>query len=1031
MWGSGKSPIVPRQRPSVKRKGHGQGAGGVTVPPMLLWLALGFTPAPAPRPTGAPLQHLDRHAALQWKFSSGAAARSFESVWGPTTFRWNERTGAPRFVGLAAVAEADADALVADLAALSNVPTDELRLASVRSTPRGNGERTLLRYTRTWRGVPVEGDEVSLVSTDGRIGAAWVRLTPLGPLPSPKAGEVIVADPERGYGRLVRLLRSPTWVRALDREGREVFAYDPRHFDSVTVTHEEFTVDDALVTHPARDVRVTDSTGLSEQTADDGSHTLTGTLTVTLEGTTLRVNQNGSTISHTGSDDIDLDGGDDLSLSAASTLHHVHEVWDWLGLRWPTHSWLSGQVRADVDVAAGSCNAYYTNGTINFFAASDTCNATGRIASVIYHEVAHGIHEYILASGSFASDVSEGSADYVSATLLDDPDISRGFYIDGSGIRELDTDKVYPTDMTGEVHNDGLIWASFLWNLREQWMGSMGEEDGVENTDLLFLGALEQGPGLTDLGEAVLVADDDDGDWSNGTPHDCELIELLDHHGIGPGALGVLTVSQFPLGPQASDTEGYPVSVTVEQHFNHCTGALPPTVAVWMSDDSNVRVPLPDGTGWDAWTQLPLSSADGETWTGTLPRQAVPAFYSYFTVVTSADGTESAASHGDLDQGLYNFRIGDRAALWCDDFESGGPGFSHGANIPWEGVVGATDEWTIGSALGTTGRDPDVAASGTDVVATALNADYLPNNAEHLFTPALGLTTEGRMRLLTYQRWLTVEDGQYDSAQVVVSDGTTVARLWGNAPTVGGTTALLDTDWTTLDHDLSSMLTHEGLSAAPLSFGFSLRTDAGLEYGGWALDDLCVVELDDPPDHYRRVELVGAWTDIGDGEVGEVDLQWHTPWIWPLAGTVLLRQEGRAPESLDDGVIVHLDLSPQHGELHEVSDVLPGLERGTSWTYALFAWGQNDTETFTTAVDGQNALTFTFPLRDTAAPPDTGTDTPPDTGDTVSERDPAPKDTGTPPDSECGCSTGANGAGGAAAAGLVLASLVRRRRPWA
>lgn len=992
---------------------------------MLLWLALGFTEAPRALPTGVPREHLARHPAVQWKLSADSQARAFEAVWGPSQVRWNEQTGAPRFVGLGGVAEADADALVADLAALSGVPAGELAFAGERSTPRGNGTRTVLRYARTWRGVPVEGDEVALVITNGQIGAAWVRLTPIGGLPSPRSGEVVVADPDRGFGRLVRIHRSERAVRAVDRDGREVYAYDPRHFDSVTVTHEEFTAGDPLVTHPARDVRVTASDGSTQQTADDGSHALTGALTVTLTGSSLRVLQNGSDINHSGTDDIDLDGGDDISYSAASVQHHFHEVWDWLEARWPTHSWLASQVRADVDLGSGSCNAYYTNGTVNFFSAGGSCNATGRIASVTYHEVGHGIHEYIIAAGSFQGDVSEGSADYVSATLLEDPTIGGGFFTDGSAIREIDTDRIYPTDVIGEVHNDGLIWASFLWNLRAMWQESMGEEAGTEATDLLFLGALEQGPGLTDLAEAVLVADDDDGDWSNGTPHDCELIELLDHHGIGPGALGVLTVEGTPLGPQGSETEGYPLNVSVQQAFTHCTGAAPPTVSAWVSNRGDARIPAPDGSGWDAWTEMPLATADGVNWTTTLPRMPVPSMYRYFTVVTSADGAESVASHGELDQGVNSFWIGDRAPLWCDDLETGAAGFSHGAIIPWQSLTGIADEWSVGSPIGGGTFDPDVSASGSMHWNTALDADYQPNNAEHLLSPSVNINTEGRMRLFTYQRWLSVEDGLYDRAQVVITDGATFTPIWSNAATPAGTTALVDTDWTTVDHDLTPWLSPEGVAATPLNFGFSLQTDAGLEFGGWGLDDLCVVELDDPPDHYRRVDLTAAWTDSGEAEVGEVTLGWHTPWIHPLAGTVLLRQEGRAPESLDDGVIVHLDLSPVYGEEHTAVDTLPGLDRGTSWTYALFAWGRDDADAYTVAVDGQNARTLSFELRDTAVPVDTSEDTslPEDTG---TPKDPPPDDTGEPSDPECGCASGTSPAAALAVGAALL--LVRRRR---
>ena len=993
---------------------------------MLLWLAFGFAPSPEPLPQGAPLVHLARTPAVQWRLASSQAAQGFAAAWGDPGIRWDERNGTPRFLGLAAVPESVADQLVADVAALAGVDPTELSLTQTQSHAFGQGERTTLRYTRRFGGVQVLDDEVQLVVTEGRIGAAWVRLTPLRGLPMPLAGEVVVADPDRGYGRLVRISRSPTAVRAVDRVGQEVYAYDPRAFDSVTVTHEEFTAGDALVTHPARQVTVTDAAGTSELTADDGSHSLTGDLTVDLDGATLTVLQDGASIRHSGNGDIDLDADDDLSYSAANTLHHFYQVWDWLGDRWPTHAWLSERVDANVDVSSGACNAYYTSGTITFFSAYNICNATGRIASVVYHEVGHGIHEYILGGGTFASDVSEGSADYISATILDNATIGEGFYIDGSGIRELETDRVYPTDVINEPHNDGLIWASFLWDLREAWRVSYGEDVGIAMSDGILLGALEQGPSLTDLLEAVLVADDDDGDWSNGTPNDCELIDLLALHGLTADAMGVYEVAHTPLGAQGSETAGYAVSVKLHAGFEACTGVPAPTPSVWYTNDMAATLPAEDGTGAEAWTVEPMTTADDTIWTATLPRVPATDGFRYFYVLTSSDGSKSETSHGGLEQGVWEFHVGDRAALWCDDFESGAPSFTHSATIPMEGVTGTTDEWIFGSPAGGGRFDPDLPYAGASIATTVLDGDYRPNNAQSLSTPTVDLTTPGRMRMFTYQRWLSVEDGLYDHARVYVSDGGTTTSLWENAMTARGSTQLTDTDWTTIDHDLAALLDADGVAAMPLTFSFTLQSDAGLEFGGWALDDVCVVELDDVPDHYRRVGLTTTWVDLGESDVGSVDVTWTTPWIRPLTLTVLVRQEGRAPESLTDGVILDLDLSPVFGEEKHVVDALPGLERGTTWIYALFAAGEDEEELYLAAVDGQNAATVSFDLRDTAEPVDTG-----ETGDSPTDSDTeiagdTDSDEVTKPGG-CGCGTTSSGAAGLGLAIAIAVSGGRRR----
>jgi zinc metalloprotease ZmpB len=34
-------------------------------------------------------------------------------------------------------------------------------------------------------------------------------------------------------------------------------------------------------------------------------------------------------------------------------------------------------------------------------------------------------------------------------------------------LRRVDTDLHYPTDLSGEVHHDGLIWSRALWDIRQ------------------------------------------------------------------------------------------------------------------------------------------------------------------------------------------------------------------------------------------------------------------------------------------------------------------------------------------------------------------------------------------------------------------------------------------------------------------------------------------------------------------------------------------------------------------------------------
>lgn len=992
-----------------------------------LLVLVGFTGSSEPLQSGPPTVHLARTPAAQWQLSSSARANDFRAMWGDNAYlRWDERNGTLRFVGLSGASENEAELLVADLATASGIDAGELSLAAVTERPHGNGTRKYLRYTRTWGGIPVVGDEIVLVSTYGQVGAAWVRLTPIAGQPAPAANEVVLPL-SRGYGVVATEGISASRIEYRDRSGLVLSAYDPRRFGTVTVTHDEFTVGDPMVTHPARRVSITAADGTVEVAGDDGIFSLSGPVSVEFTSDQLRVRQSGNDVVRAGENEISLVGGDNVQYSAAATQHHTWEVRDWIEDRWPTHAWLAERIAADVELMTGSCNAYYTNGTINFYAANELCNSTGRIASVIYHEVGHGVHDYIRAGGTFAVDVSEGSADYISGTLLDDAEISRGFFVDGSSIREIETDKRYPEDTTGEPHNDGLIWASFLWNLRTQWADTFGFELGVELTDLLMLGALEQGPEMTDLMEAVLVADDDDGDWTNGTPNDCELLTLLDLHGLGPGAMGVVEMRHEALSAQASGTEGYLVEATLERWFETCTGTSELAVTAYTSRAEATMLPAQDGTGIEAWTKLTLSTADGAIFNGEIPRQPANSVAKYFLALSTADGTSVEFDHRGIDEDAHRFWVGDRLALWCEDFEAGAEGFVHGGGIPWEVDVLGADEWGIGPVTGVNLNDPDAAYAGTTLVGTALDADYTANNASYLRLPAVEIATPGLMRLLSYRRWLTVEDALYDQARIVTVDdlGVLTTQLWSNPVTPGGSTHLLDGDWILRDHSLSPYLDETGLAPTPLNFGYSLRSDGGLEFGGWNLDDVCVVELDDAPGHYRRTALIAAWTDTGEAQPAAVELSWNTPWIQPLATTVLVRKEGGWPETLTDGVILDLDLTPIFGEQKSVIDELPGLERGTTWYYALYSVGRaGDTDVYVAAVEGENAAIVDFPVRDTGEPIDSAAPR-----DTAAEMEDETGESGeivNDPEDECGCSTGA----GPGAVGTVLGAmlLLRKRR---
>ncbi|HVO31053.1 MAG TPA: M36 family metallopeptidase, partial [bacterium] len=201
----------------------------------------------------------------------------------------------------------------------------------------------------------------------------------------------------------------------------------------------------------------------------------------------------------------------------------------------PDIAWVDSPLLYELEIIdSQGCNAFWDSvaGQVNLYAESATCNDVARVADVVYHETTHGLHQALSSGGFIASDLAEGSADYVAATINDDPEIGPTFFkATGEGIRNFEPAKVYPQDMTGEPHHDGLIWGGSFWDLRNTLAVEEGYDAGVARADRLLADTLRADPTLVDGFWDVLVADDDDGNLANGTPHLCEIVDAFAAHG--------------------------------------------------------------------------------------------------------------------------------------------------------------------------------------------------------------------------------------------------------------------------------------------------------------------------------------------------------------------------------------------------------------------------------------------------------------------------------------------------------------------
>jgi len=246
--------------------------------------------------------------------------------------------------------------------------------------------------------------------------------------------------------------------------------------------------------------------------------------------------------------------------------YHVNRIHDFITHLDPNFTFLNYSMPCKVNIN-DFCNAFWDGNGINFYREGGGCPNMAQSPSVIYHEYGHGINDKLYRQlgspvGMINGATHEGLADVSSAMMEDDPRIGRGFFGPGSVLRYLNNTNKYPDDISGEPHHDGLIIAGAFWDLRVA--------TSLETFRYLSHFAKYGLPDDLDTGIAfsewyleVLIADDDDGDLSNGTPHFTEINNAFSAHGIGSSLFLTFSFSHTPL-PDTQDTLNvYPAQITI------------------------------------------------------------------------------------------------------------------------------------------------------------------------------------------------------------------------------------------------------------------------------------------------------------------------------------------------------------------------------------------------------------------------------------------------------------------------------------
>ncbi len=206
----------------------------------------------------------------------------------------------------------------------------------------------------------------------------------------------------------------------------------------------------------------------------------------------------------------------------SNVFYHINRVHDFVTKGSPFDiSQMNYQATANVEYGSSSCNAFANMiaGSVNFFGPGGGCESTALGSDVIYHEYSHIIVDRVMdiisgAPGENGGSMHEGIADYFAATLRNDSVIGLGIFPEP--IRFLNNTLKMPEDFTDEIHDDGRIIAGALWDLR----GLLGNS----TTDNLTIRTMKmKGQTFTQFLADMFIADDDNADLTDGTPHINEI----------------------------------------------------------------------------------------------------------------------------------------------------------------------------------------------------------------------------------------------------------------------------------------------------------------------------------------------------------------------------------------------------------------------------------------------------------------------------------------------------------------------------
>jgi hypothetical protein len=498
---------------------------------------------------------------------------------------------------------------------------------------------------------------------------------------------------------------------------------------------------------------------------------------------------------HTGTIDdgvpytIDWDGtnsdNDDRDVFA-----YVNRLHDWLKAMDPSFTDIDYEMTASTKRTDLYCpgNAWWDGISINFCASGSGYANTGRLGDVVFHEYGHGVTQFLYDGNDPPSDMHEGNSDIIANLLTRESIMGLGFYTGNctSGIRDSDNTMQYPC--SGSGHYCGQVIAGFHWDSWEELLAAYPQAyaDSVVSYTWHYGRVLGLPQSQPDQVHWTFVADDDDGNLGNGTPHyDQFCVGAMNHSFDCPEITTGVNISHTPLSNTSNTTTPYEVTAIITSNAGNV-----------VEDSCRVTYRVDAGGFADASM---TSTGTPDEYVGYIPAQPSCSVVDYY-IYGADDVGNSKTNPLGAPSNLHTFRVG---VIFEDDFET-----DQGWTAGLPGDDATTGMWERCDPQGTEAQaeddhtpDPGVNAYITQCAAGASQGAYdIDDGKTTLLSPSFDLSIYDQV-IAVYYRWYSNDTGAEPGTDywvVRVSDDG-----WTTSATIESTN-VSNRSWAEMEFDLGS-----------------------------------------------------------------------------------------------------------------------------------------------------------------------------------------------------------------------------------